>query len=32
MVPEHGVENLVVPGENTMLWHQGLGNIGEKGL
>jgi len=32
MVPEKGVENLVVSGEKTMLWHQWLGNIGEKGL
>ena len=27
-----GVENLVVSEENTMLWHQRLGNIREKGL
>eukprot|EP00253_Pinus_taeda_P003388 PITA_03388 len=32
VVPESGVENLVVSGENIMLWHQGLGHIGEKGL
>eukprot|EP00253_Pinus_taeda_P014200 PITA_14200 len=32
MVPESGVENLVVYGEKTMIWHQRLGNIGEKGL
>eukprot|EP00253_Pinus_taeda_P034923 PITA_34923 len=32
MVPENGAENLVVPGEKTMLWHQRLGHIGEKGL
>ena len=32
MVPESGAENLVVSGENTMLWHQRLGHIGEKGL
>ena len=32
MVPENGAENLVVSGEKTMLWHQRLGNIGEKGL
>eukprot|EP00253_Pinus_taeda_P027858 PITA_27858 len=32
MVPENGVENLVVSGEKTMLWHQRLGHIGEKGL
>jgi len=32
VVPEGGVENLVVCGEKTMLWHQRLGHIGEKGL
>ena len=32
MVPENGAENLVVYGEKTMLWHQRLGHIGEKGL
>eukprot|EP00253_Pinus_taeda_P012795 PITA_12795 len=32
MVPESGVEILVVSGEKTMLWHQRLGHIGEKGL
>ena len=32
MVPENGLENLVVSGEKTMLWHQRLGHIGEKGL
>ena len=32
MVPESGVENLVVFGEKTMMWHQRLGHIGEKGL
>ena len=32
MVPENGVENLVVSGEKTMLWHQRFGHIGEKGL
>ena len=32
MVPESGAENLVVSRENTMLWHQRLGHIGEKGL
>ena len=32
MVPESGEENLVVSGENTMLWHQRLEHIGEKGL
>ena len=32
MVPERGVENQVVSRENTMLWHQRLGHIGEKGL
>ena len=32
MVPENGVESLVVSGEETMLWHKRLGHIGEKGL
>eukprot|EP00253_Pinus_taeda_P034028 PITA_34028 len=32
MVPESGAENLVVSREKTMLWHQRLGHIGEKGL
>eukprot|EP00253_Pinus_taeda_P023743 PITA_23743 len=32
MVPENGAENLVVSGEKTMLWHQRLGHIGEKGV
>ena len=32
VVPESGEENLVVSGEDTMLWHQRLGHIGEKGL
>eukprot|EP00253_Pinus_taeda_P008111 PITA_08111 len=32
VVPESGAENLVVSGENTMLWHQKLGHIREKGL
>ena len=32
MVPEIGAESLVVSGEKTMLWHQRLGNIVEKGL
>ena len=32
MVPESGVEILAVSGEKTMLWHQRLGHIGEKGL
>ena len=32
MVPESGAENRVVFGEKTMLWHQILGHIGEKGL
>eukprot|EP00253_Pinus_taeda_P020245 PITA_20245 len=32
MVPENGAKNLVVSGEKTMLWHQRLGHIGEKGL
>ena len=27
-----GVENLVVSGDKTMLWHQRLEHIGEKGL
>ena len=32
MFPESGVESLAVFGEKTMLWHQRLGHIGEKGL
>ena len=32
VVPEGGVESLAVSGENTMLWHQRLGHIREKGL
>eukprot|EP00253_Pinus_taeda_P030009 PITA_30009 len=32
MVLESGVENLVVSREKTMLWHQRLGHIREKGL
>ena len=32
IVPESGVENVVVSGEKTMLQHQRLGHIGEKGL
>ena len=32
VVLESGAENLVVSGKNTMLWHQRLGHIGEKGL
>ena len=32
MVPKSGAENLVVSGEKTILWHQRLGHIGEKGL
>ena len=32
MVPESGVESLAVSREKTMLWHQRLGHIGEKGL
>jgi len=32
VVPESGVENLVVSRENTMLWHHRLGHIGEKGF
>jgi len=27
VVPEIGAENLVVSGENTMLWHHRLGHI-----
>ena len=32
VVPESGAKNLVVSGENTMIWHQRLGHIREKGL
>ena len=32
VVPESGVESLAVSREKTMLWHQRLGHIGEKGL
>ena len=32
VVPKSGAENLVVSGEKTMLWHQRLKHIGEKGL
>ena len=32
MVPESGAEILAVSGVKTMLWHQRLGHIGEKGL
>eukprot|EP00253_Pinus_taeda_P007554 PITA_07554 len=32
VVPKSGAENIVVSGEKTMLWHQRLGHIGEKGL
>ena len=32
VVRESGAENLVVSREKTMLWHQRLGHIGEKGL
>ena len=32
MVPESGAESLAVSREKTMLWHQRLGHIGEKGL
>ena len=32
VVPESGAESLAVSGEKTMLWHQRLGHIGEKGL
>jgi len=32
VIPKSGAENLVVSREKTMLWHQRLGHIGEKGL
>jgi len=32
VVPESGAENLVVSGEKTMIWHQRLGHIVEKGF
>eukprot|EP00253_Pinus_taeda_P019639 PITA_19639 len=32
VVPEREAKNLVVSGEKTMMWHQRLGHIGEKGL
>jgi len=32
VVIENGAKNLVVSGENTMLWNQRLGHIGDKGL
>ena len=32
MVPKIRAENLVVFGEKTILWHQRLGHIGEKGF
>ena len=32
VVPESGEKNLMVSREKTMLWHQMLGHIGEKGL
>ena len=32
MVLESGVESLAVSKEKTVLWHQRLGHIGEKGL
>ena len=32
VVPECGAESLVVSGEKTMLWHQRLRHIGDKGL
>jgi len=32
VVPEGGAKNLVVFGEKTMLWHQRLGHIREKGF
>eukprot|EP00253_Pinus_taeda_P035023 PITA_35023 len=31
-VPESEAEHIVVSGEKTMMWHQRLGHIGEKGL
>ena len=32
MVPKSGAESLAISREKTMLWHQRLGHIGEKGL
>ena len=32
VVPKSGAESLAVSGEKTMIWHQRLGHIGEKGL
>ena len=32
LVSESRADNIVVSGENTMVWHQRLGHIGEKGL
>ena len=32
VVPKSGAKSLAVFGENTMLWHQRLGHIREKGL
>ena len=32
VVPDNGTEILAISGEKTMLWHQRLGHIGEKGL
>jgi len=32
MVPKSGAENIIVSREKTMLWHQRLRHIGEKGL
>ena len=32
VVLEGGEKSLAVSGENTMLWHQRLGHIGDKGL
>eukprot|EP00253_Pinus_taeda_P023813 PITA_23813 len=32
VVPESGAENVVVSGEKTILWHQRLGHIRERGL
>ena len=32
VVPESRAESLAISGENTMLWHQRLGHIGDKGL
>jgi len=32
VLPESGAENLMASSEKSMLWHQRLGHIGEKGL